>query len=1558
MESLRRLTSSIFDSDARGGRRASIQNGLLSPISEAAAVAAQRSAPNDLDITFITERLVVMGFPSHGPTDKKRNQNNIDDLAEYLEMYHSNHYLIFNLNALDEDVFAQVQNIESLVSAPSPVKPMPRASTGSLVEDDREKATSSIADKVKLQMVEFSWERDGMKAHTPPFDLIFRICYAIFAWLSLDASNIVLINCQTGKTRSSIVVACYLLYARLANDPTDAFVEFYRKRWGMASLTPDALRLKTPPSIQRFLAEFHDIVDNQRIPNDRPLRLKGVIIRAVPVEVQPCVQIWDDYRIIYCTADPNEVGSDTPVVDWNGEDGCLAVLWENGLDLDGGFSILCSFGEEGEDESSNLDASSKVLFRYADSTWFLTPGLITLPKGKLDMMKQYESAFNEEEFSMDLVFVESKQVPRKHVPIDFTGNAAVKQGIVEITKHHLVLPDPGMHSNFIKMGFSDAATTFALQRSQNAPNIALDLLHSSVLGVCFPQSKVREQQTSRRMLPSYSSASLLGGDRSQRDHVLPAAAPAARRQSTAEIAALQSQLSTSSAQKTVVMTSQCSVCNDDDYMKRPQIVRCTGMCGGFYHTTCVGLKRIPFGLTTLSDRTNHAVYVKKYFSAWECDKCTADRPPATAPSAPTATTCVTTVHERRVSFETATKTGQPTAVTSKEDEKLDKLKEFLAKSGVSVEDLLRAATTPNVAISPTTAANQSVQLTSPPPDNFARDVRGNIEESPTKQTPIKHGNPQEDPSSKVSAIKSPPPATNNVQTLGEKKEATTSQDDPRKALLSQLMMKRAPPPTEATQHTEASTPKPDPKTALFTQIAARHPKDDYQMQQETSPSQSVAPASDVTRKYERMLQRGVPFEAVQNCMQKDGIDPSSLKPIQQPAIQPTNDQESAEVGTKLKDMDTFRAYFSMLRMGCPREAVHHKILMDGADPILLELGPDAIFEKVKDRIKMETSSTSSLQDDIKSVKTCSKPDRPVTEKPAPTPVDTMEKKSSVSADILLKDHEQYSKYFKMLKMGLPQDAVRHKMEQDGADLRALELGGEAPLSKLTEKSVEVRLGDDPQYSKYFKMLKMGLPLDAVRHKMQSEQADVRALELGADAFVSQLTVSAEDAAKKTAPPPVKPKPRRKKLHWQPIAEDRLTCMNRQTIWEDKDDDVMSFDMDMAELESLFFASSNEAAKKKKTGTSKELKRKQAVTLIDGKRAMNAAISLARIKLSYVEIAQAIERFDPSGLTAAQLKGIRECLPTPEEVVAVSAYTGDTSMLGEAEKFILEISKVKRFVKRAECLVFKVAFAPRREELRQSVTHVIDACQQVKDSRLLKILLSMVLKLGNTLNGSGEENEIRGFAVDSLLRLGHTKAVNQKTTVLHYLVRLVKKNHPAVLEFQRELASVPLAARQSFESVDEDFGQLQAGLTQLSEEFQDLQKLQCEESDEPVVVATVSALQQSVDEIGSQMEEMEKTIERARDQVQSVLEYFGEDPKKNATEFFTTLASFCTLFDTARQEVDKADEEALRAERLKIRRNASARPSVTSAGAMRREQDRALSDRGFLSSKNDAPQSTQ
>ena len=74
----------------------------------------------------------------------------------------------------------------------------------------------------------------------------------------------------------------------------------------------------------------------------------------------------------------------------------------------------------------------------------------------------------------------------------------------------------------------------------------------------------------------------------------------------------------------------------------------------------------------------------------------------------------------------------------------------------------------------------------------------------------------------------------------------------------------------------------------------------------------------------------------------------------------------------------------------------------------------------------------------------------------------------------LKDDPKYAKYFKMLKMGLPVGAVQNRMEKDGEDPAVMEMDPEGHSPTAAEPAADaMKLKDDPKYAKYFKMLKMG-----------------------------------------------------------------------------------------------------------------------------------------------------------------------------------------------------------------------------------------------------------------------------------------------------------------------------------------------------------------------------------------------------------------------------------------------------------------------------------------------------
>eukprot|EP01083_Nonionella_stella_P051898 137831_1 len=94
---------------------------------------------------------------------------------------------------------------------------------------------------------------------------------------------------------------------------------------------------------------------------------------------------------------------------------------------------------------------------------------------------------------------------------------------------------------------------------------------------------------------------------------------------------------------------------------------------------------------------------------------------------------------------------------------------------------------------------------------------------------------------------------------------------------------------------------------------------------------------------------------------------------------------------------------------------------------------------------------------------------------------------------LLKDDPTHAKYFKMLKIGLPMDAVKHAMKRDMIDPTITDLDLNNSLkcqqdSDYQNQEQEFNKGPlhkvDRTYAKYFKMLTIGLPMDAVKHAMK------------------------------------------------------------------------------------------------------------------------------------------------------------------------------------------------------------------------------------------------------------------------------------------------------------------------------------------------------------------------------------------------------------------------------------------------------------------------------------------
>jgi hypothetical protein len=90
----------------------------------------------------------------------------------------------------------------------------------------------------------------------------------------------------------------------------------------------------------------------------------------------------------------------------------------------------------------------------------------------------------------------------------------------------------------------------------------------------------------------------------------------------------------------------------------------------------------------------------------------------------------------------------------------------------------------------------------------------------------------------------------------------------------------------------------------------------------------------------------------------------------------------------------------------------------------------------------------------------------------------------------LREHPSYSKYFKMLKVGLPKETVKFKMEQEGVNADVIDrdpsllvplvgpkdgqMEGQTEKESPKEEAGDVSVSDHPQYSRYRRKIKIPL----------------------------------------------------------------------------------------------------------------------------------------------------------------------------------------------------------------------------------------------------------------------------------------------------------------------------------------------------------------------------------------------------------------------------------------------------------------------------------------------------
>jgi phosphatidylinositol-3,4,5-trisphosphate 3-phosphatase/dual-specificity protein phosphatase PTEN len=184
----------------------------------------------DLDLTYITIRIIAMGLPSTSIEGIYRN--NMEDVKRFFYTRHKNHYKVYNL--CEEKTYPK----------------------------------DSFYKQGYYPFVDHE---------APPLTLLIPFCQDAKKFLEEDEKNIVAIHCKAGKGRTGTFVCCLLLYMNIVETADESLAYYGLMRAGDG-------RGVTIPSQIRYVYYFEKMVKNKIDPTINP---KKIIIRKIKMTSIP-----------------------------------------------------------------------------------------------------------------------------------------------------------------------------------------------------------------------------------------------------------------------------------------------------------------------------------------------------------------------------------------------------------------------------------------------------------------------------------------------------------------------------------------------------------------------------------------------------------------------------------------------------------------------------------------------------------------------------------------------------------------------------------------------------------------------------------------------------------------------------------------------------------------------------------------------------------------------------------------------------------------------------------------------------------------------------------------------------------------------------------------------------------------------------------------------------------------------------------------------------------------------------------------------------------------------
>ncbi|XP_036939604.1 tensin-3-like isoform X2 [Acanthopagrus latus] len=206
----------------------------------------------ELDLTYITERIIAVSFPRG--CSEEIYSHNLKDVTRMLKSKHADNYLIINLSERRHDL-----------------------------------------SKMNPKTLDTGWP----DMHAPPLDKICTICKAMESWLNADPLHVAVIHCRGGKGRIGVVISSFVHFTDVSASADQAL-----DRFAMRKYYDDKVSALMTPSQKRYVWILNSLLSGSMKINASPLFLHCIILHGIPNfdatgVCRPYIKVYQGMQAVY-----------------------------------------------------------------------------------------------------------------------------------------------------------------------------------------------------------------------------------------------------------------------------------------------------------------------------------------------------------------------------------------------------------------------------------------------------------------------------------------------------------------------------------------------------------------------------------------------------------------------------------------------------------------------------------------------------------------------------------------------------------------------------------------------------------------------------------------------------------------------------------------------------------------------------------------------------------------------------------------------------------------------------------------------------------------------------------------------------------------------------------------------------------------------------------------------------------------------------------------------------------------------------------------------------------